>query len=227
MLDTAPKLSACAPMYGNNWYGRLTPWSIEIYPWRSRAPLIAIHGHPLRIAAELPVGRGADGPAATTVTSRCTALLQSKKLLSTEGLVVDLACCLNEVLEMGASEEVSQVYKFTVILILHIDNTPAVLSAANLLTIDNYSSLTANHSKWNNVLLIHQRLIEYTYQRGTDLDLGIDRALLVIELVVIIRVHLQVVKSKLLLDSFLERLTFLESKWIGLGNYRNNIDNIR
>lgn len=32
MLDTAPKLSACAPMYGNNWYGRLTPWSIEIYP---------------------------------------------------------------------------------------------------------------------------------------------------------------------------------------------------
>lgn len=58
------------------------------------------------------------------------------------------------------------------------------------------------------------------------LDLSVDGALLVVELIVVVRVHLQVVESKLLLDALLERLTLLEGHCVSLGNDGNNIDNI-
>jgi hypothetical protein len=80
------------------------------------------------------------------------ALLQGQKLLRTESLVVNLACCLNQVLEVSASEKVSQINEFAVGFVFDIDDTPAVLSAANLLTIDNDSFFTADNGKWNNVL---------------------------------------------------------------------------
>lgn len=35
------------------------------------------------------------------------ALFQGKKLLSAEGLVMDLACCFDEVLEVGTGKEIS------------------------------------------------------------------------------------------------------------------------
>lgn len=62
---------------------------------------------------------------------------------------------------------------------------------------------------------------------GPYLDLNVDSALLVVQLVVVVGVHLQVVESKLLLDSLLESQALLERKRIGLGDDRNNIDNIR
>lgn len=47
-----------------------------------------------------------------------TALFQSQKLLGTEALVVDLRGRLDEVLEVGAGEEVAEVDEFAVVLVL-------------------------------------------------------------------------------------------------------------
>lgn len=81
-----------------------------------------------------------------------TAFLQCQQLLGTEGLIVDLAGRLDKVLQMSASEEVPQVNKFTVVLILHVDDTPAVLAAANLLAIDDDGTFATHNSKGNDVL---------------------------------------------------------------------------
>jgi hypothetical protein len=86
-------------------------------------------------------------------TANGTALLQGEELLSAEALIMDLRCRLNEVLEVGASEEVAEVDEFAVVLILDcevsvtwlrsvvgklltIDDTPAVLTATDLLSTD-------------------------------------------------------------------------------------------
>lgn len=97
------------------------------------------------VAAELPLRGRADGPAAARVTTGSAALLQSQKLLGTEGLVVNLASGFHQILEVGAGEEVAQVHELAVVLILDIDHTPAVLAAANLLAIDNNGLLTADN----------------------------------------------------------------------------------
>lgn len=46
------------------------------------------------------------------------ALLESHELLGAEGFVVDLGGSFDEVLEMGAGEEVAEVDKFAVVLVL-------------------------------------------------------------------------------------------------------------
>ncbi len=68
--------------------------------------LVPIHGHSLRIPAQLSVGGGTDRSAAT-MSARRAALFQSQKLLGTEGLVVDLTSGLDEVLQVGTGQEVS------------------------------------------------------------------------------------------------------------------------
>lgn len=60
----------------------------------------------------------------------------------------------------------------------------------------------------------------------TYLDLAVDSTLLIIELIVVIGIHLQVVESKLLLDALLECLTLLQGKGIGLGDHGDDVDNI-
>jgi hypothetical protein len=52
----------------------------------------------------------------TTTNSR--ALLERKKLLGAEGLVVDLGGGFDEILQMGACEEVAEVDEFAVVLVL-------------------------------------------------------------------------------------------------------------
>jgi hypothetical protein len=56
--------------------------------------------------------------------------------------------------------------------------------------------------------------------------LGINRTLFVIEFVIIIGVHLQIVESEFFLDPLLERLAFFKSERVCLGDYWNDIDNI-
>ena len=63
----------------------------------------------------------------------CAALLECQQLLGAEGLVVYLGGSFNQVLEVGAGEEVSEVNEFTVVLILDVDNSPSVLAATDLL----------------------------------------------------------------------------------------------
>jgi hypothetical protein len=50
--------------------------------------------------------------------SNSAAFLESQQLLSTEALVMDLRCCLDEILEVGTGEEVAEVDKFAVGLVL-------------------------------------------------------------------------------------------------------------
>lgn len=45
---------------------------------------------------------------------------------------MDLACGLDEVLKMGTCEEITQVDKFAVPLILDVDGTPAVLAGGDV-----------------------------------------------------------------------------------------------
>lgn len=114
--------------------------------------LVAVHSSPLRVAAELPVSRRADGPAASAVVACCAAFLQSQKLLGTESFVMDLAGRFNQVLQVSASQEVPQVDEFAVVLVLDVDNTPAVLSATNLLAVDDNVLLATDNGERNDVL---------------------------------------------------------------------------
>lgn len=68
--------------------------------WRTRlrtSVLISVHGHTLRVPAQLAVGGWRDRSAARHATGGA-ALLEGEQLLGAEGLVVDLAGRLNEIL---------------------------------------------------------------------------------------------------------------------------------
>ncbi len=187
--------------------------------------LVAVHGHPLRASAEFAVGRRADGSA--TMTLR-TALLECQQLLGTEGLVVDLGSRLNKILEVRAEQEVSEVNEFAVVLVLNVDYTPSVLASTDLLAIDNDALLGTNNSKRNKAL--HTQLAGDLTPKGehaTNLDLSVNRTLLLILIIIVIGVHLEVVESEFLLDALLEFLSLLEGQRVGLGDNRYDIDNIR
>lgn len=53
---------------------------------------------------------------------------------------------------MGAGQEVSQVNEFAVVLVLDVNDAPAVLTAANLLAVDDNVLLAPDNSKRNDVL---------------------------------------------------------------------------
>lgn len=78
--------------------------------------LVAVHGHALTVPAKLAVGGRRDG---ARRVARGGALLEGKQLLGTEGLVVDLGGGLDEVLEVGAGEEVAKVDELAVVFILN------------------------------------------------------------------------------------------------------------
>jgi hypothetical protein len=82
----------------------------------ARVVLVPVHGHALTVPAKFTVGRWRDGARGVTANSR--ALLEGKQLLGTEGLVVDLCGRLDEVLQVGAGEEVTEVDEFAVGLVL-------------------------------------------------------------------------------------------------------------
>lgn len=48
---------------------------------------------------------------------------------------MDLACGLDEILKVSASQEVTKVDKFAVPLVLYIDSTPTVLTSWNVATV--------------------------------------------------------------------------------------------
>ena len=50
---------------------------------------------------------------------------------------MDLTGGLDQVLEVCSGKEVSEIDEFAVVLIFHVDDAPSVLSAANLLAINN------------------------------------------------------------------------------------------
>ena len=138
---------------------------------------------------------------------------------------MDLRCRFDQILKMGTGEEVSEVDEFAVVLILNVDDSPSVLASTHLLASNNDRLLRSNNSKGDDVLntiLVESMQCSCT----TYLDLGIQSSLLLIELIVIVREHLQVVESKLLLYALLECASLFKGQGIGLGNDWDDIDNI-
>lgn len=115
----------------------------------SHLTLITIHRHALRVSAQLALRRRADGPAARLSVA---VLLQCHQLLRAEGLVVDLGRRLDEVLQVCPSEEVAEEDKFAVILVLDVDNAPAVLTASDLAAGDDDGLLGTYNRKRDDVL---------------------------------------------------------------------------
>jgi hypothetical protein len=179
----------------------------------------------LRVTAKLPVGRRADGTATTTAAVG-TALLEGQQLLGAEGLVVSLRGGLDEVLEVGAEQEVPEIDELAVLLVLDVDNTPPVLATTDLLAVDNDVLLRADNGEGDETLLELAFWPCGSPLNVTYLDLAIQGALLIVELLIIVGEHLEVVESELLLDALLELLTLLHSQGVGLGNDRDNVDHI-
>ena len=127
---------------------------------------------------------------------------------------------------MSAGEEVSEIDEFAVVLILNVDDSPSVLAAADLLASNDDRLLGPNNCEWDDALYIMLANIFVCSRYRTNLDLSIQGALLLVELIIVVWVHLQVVESKLLLYALLEGASLLKSQRIRLGNDWDNIDNI-
>jgi len=122
---------------------------------------------------------------------------------------VDLAGGLDEILEMGTGKEIPEVDEFAVVLVFDVDDTPFVLSASNLFAINNDRFLAADNCERNDVL-----------------DGCIGGPFLVIELLIIVWVHFEVVEGELLLDALFERPAFLEGERVGLCYDGHDVDDI-
>ena len=68
-------------------------------------------------------------------------------MLGAEALVVDLGGCLDEVLKMGAGEEVSQIDKFAMSLVLDVNGAPAVLTPPDGFAVDGEAVFAADYGK--------------------------------------------------------------------------------
>jgi len=109
-----------------------------------------------------------------------------------------------------ASQEIAQVHKFAVILVLDIDHTPAVLATTDLLSTNDNGLFTTDDC-----------------ERYDILDLSVQGTLLLVEFLVVVGVHLEVVERKLLLYPLLEGSAFFEGERVGFGDHRNDIYNVR
>lgn len=68
-------------------------------------------------------------------------------MLRAEGLVVDLGSRFDEILKVGAREEVTEVNEFAVALVFDVDGAPAVLAAADGFAIDAEAIFTADYGE--------------------------------------------------------------------------------
>jgi hypothetical protein len=140
---------------------------------------------------------------------------------------VDLACGFDQVLKMGTCKEVTQVDKFAVPLILDVDGTPAVLAggnvAADLMLADVVLQEESRHHSPVNV----DGVFGADDSEGNDgLDLSVHSSLLRVILLVLVRVHPDVVEGELLLDAVLELLALLKRERVGLCDDWNNVDSL-
>lgn len=101
------------------------------------------------MSAQLALRRRADGPA---VRLSVAVLLQRHQLLRAEGLVVDLGRRLDEVLQVCPCEEVAEEDKLAMVLVLDVDNAPAILAASDLAAGDDDGLLGTDDREGDDVL---------------------------------------------------------------------------
>jgi hypothetical protein len=142
-------------------------------------------------------------------------------------LVVDLACGFDEILEMSASQEVTKVDKLAVPLVLYVNGTPAVLASGDVATV---RMLVRDRRKTDlqggSPVDVHSVLRTDNGKGNDGLDLSVHSSLLRIVLLVLVRVHSDVVEGELLLDAVLELLALLECERVGLCDDWNDVDSL-
>lgn len=65
---------------------------------------------------------------------------------------MDLRGRLNQILQVGSSQEISEIDKFAMVLVLHVDDAPSVLTSTDLLASNNDRLLRPNYSEGNDIL---------------------------------------------------------------------------
>lgn len=110
--------------------------------------VIAVDSHSLRVSAQLAIGCWTDWSA----TSSSAAFLECEQLLSAECLIMNLWRGFDKILKMCSGEEVAKVDELAMVLILHIDHTPSILSSTDLLASNNDRFLRSYNSERNDVL---------------------------------------------------------------------------
>jgi hypothetical protein len=140
---------------------------------------------------------------------------------------VDLACGFDEILEVSTCKEVTQVDEFAMPFILYVDGTPAGLAggdvAADLVLADVVVEEKFRHHSPVNV----DGVLRADDSEGNDgLYLSVHSSLLRVVLLVLVRVHPDVVEGELLLDAVLELLALLKRERIGLCDDWNNVDSL-
>lgn len=142
-------------------------------------------------------------------------------------LVVDLACGLDKILEMSAGEEVTEVDKFAVPLVLYVDGTPAVLTGGNIASVQILALVTIQMRLCSCLPVNVHGVLRANNGEGNDgLDLSVHSGLFRIVLLVLVGVHPDVVEGELLLDAILELLALLECERVGLCDDGNDVDGL-
>ena len=91
--------------------------------------------------SSIRAGCGSEWATRSTAAQGRTVLFESHELFGAEGFVVNLTGAVNEVLQVGACEEVAKVHEFTVSFILHVDDAPAIYACSHLFPIDRHGLL--------------------------------------------------------------------------------------
>lgn len=100
---------------------------------------------------------------------------------------MDLGGGLDKILEMGPRQEVPQQDELAVVFILDVDDAPAVLSTSNGASAHDDGVLGPYHGEGNEIF-----------------DTAVDRALLFVLLVIVVRIHSEVMESKFFPDPLFE-----------------------
>jgi hypothetical protein len=87
------------------------------------------------------------GSSSGAITPGRTSLLERQQLFRPESLIMDLGSSLDQVLQMGAEQEITKVDEFAMTLVFDVDDSPTVLTSANGLAINDHVALGSDDRK--------------------------------------------------------------------------------
>ena len=119
---------------------------------------------------------------------------------------MNLRSRLDQILQMSPRQEISQRHEFAVVLVFHVDDAPAILAAPDLTPVDDNGVLGADDCEGYKVF-----------------DAAVHGTLFLVLFLVVVRVHAQVVESKLLLNTLFEGHALVQGEGVGLGDNGNYV----